>query len=335
MRDLLRRDRRSGSRPGRRRRSPRRRCRRAARSARRGTPPPGRSGARATSADSSRTKSTRSSARTAMPAGASRGRAGRLARRTDGPDALAVVPAARGLEDDREAADRLGERDDVRGVGDDRACAGSGTPSSSSRRRITALSCAWTRAPGPGRAAMPSAASASRRPVGTCSWSNVTTAQPSAHAAASRVGVVADLGVGDDLGRRPVGGLGEQPQRDTQGDRRLLHHPGELAGADDTDHGVSTAQTLATERTCRGGAPVGIDTVGLAAYACLTTVSPSRTPTCPSTDPGVDRARPTARPRPRGGEVRRDRRDRLDRRRRPVQPAALRRRSRACWSTSR
>ena len=51
------------------------------------------------------------------------------------------------------------------------------------------------------------------------------------------VGVVADQVVGDDLGRRDSLRLGEQPQRQPEGDRRLRHHPGELATADDGEGG--------------------------------------------------------------------------------------------------
>ena len=129
------------------------------------------------------------------------------------------------------------ERRDLSGSVATTACRGAGTPSSSSRARITALSWACTRAAGPGRVATPSAASASRCPVGTCSWSNVTTAHGLAQCrSVVEVGVVADLDVGDDLGRRSVGGLGEQPQRHAEPDRRLLHHPGQLTRAHDSDH---------------------------------------------------------------------------------------------------
>ena len=60
--------------------------------------------------------------------------------------------------------------------------AGQGTPRSVSRRRITALSWAWTSASGPGRTATPAASSSRRIAVGTCSWSNVTASQPRAKA---------------------------------------------------------------------------------------------------------------------------------------------------------
>ena len=59
------------------------------------------------------------------------------------------------------------------------ALRGHGTSSSASRRRITALSWACTSASGPGRTATPSASSACRWSVGTCSWSKVTTPAPS------------------------------------------------------------------------------------------------------------------------------------------------------------
>ena len=45
--------------------------------------------------------------------------------------------------------------------------------------------------------------------------------------------MVADDVVGDDLGRRHVGALGEQPDAQAQRDRGRLHHAGELSTADD------------------------------------------------------------------------------------------------------
>ena len=52
------------------------------------------------------------------------------------------------------------------------------------------------------------------------------------------VGVVADPVVGDDLGGRDVGALGEQPDADAEADGGLLHHAGELAAADDGQIGL-------------------------------------------------------------------------------------------------
>ena len=51
------------------------------------------------------------------------------------------------------------------------------------------------------------------------------------------VAVVADHVVGDHLRGGDALGLGEQPQRQGQGDGRLRHHPGELAAADHGQHG--------------------------------------------------------------------------------------------------
>ena len=47
--------------------------------------------------------------------------------------------------------------------------------------------------------------------------------------------VVTDGDVRDDLGGRVVGGLGEQPEPDAEGDAGLVRHPRELAAADHPD----------------------------------------------------------------------------------------------------
>ena len=182
---------------------------------RRGTPRPGRSGLRATSAESSRRKSTRSSASSGTPVRAGGSNALRaVVGRRDEPDPLAVVPAARGLEDAR--AGRTPRRPRRRRRRP--RCAGTGAPSSASRARITALSWAWTSASGPGpdgdARPLPSACRCS---VGTCSWSKVTTCAPAGDLPQRlEVAVVADQRVGDDLRRRDALGLGQQPQRDAQ-----------------------------------------------------------------------------------------------------------------------
>ncbi len=156
----------------------------------------------------------------------------------DDPDALAVVAAAGGLEHDREAADGRGEGDRLRGVGDHRGAGGSARRG---RRAGPASRPCPGRArgrPGPGRQACPSAVSVCRCSVGTCSWSKVTTEQPSAtRAQRLEVAVVADQRVAHHLGGGDVGALGEQPERDAEGDGGLGHHPGELAAADDREHG--------------------------------------------------------------------------------------------------
>ncbi len=51
------------------------------------------------------------------------------------------------------------------------------------------------------------------------------------------VAVVADEMVGDDLRGGDAFGLGEQPQRQTERDRRLRHHPGQLTAADHGEGG--------------------------------------------------------------------------------------------------
>ena len=72
--------------------------------------------------------------------------------------------------------------------------------------------------------------------MGTCSWSKVTTWQPCDEALErGEVGVVADDVVGDHLGGRDTGRLGEESERDAQGRGRLGHHPCQLAAADDGD----------------------------------------------------------------------------------------------------
>ena len=143
--------------------------------ARPGTPRPARSASAPTSAASSRRKSTSSSASSRTPAlaAAASGSAHVGGRRTT-QTPLPSYPPRVVFSDAREAEGLdLGDRRRRR------RCAGTGTPSSSSRARITALSCACTSASGPGRTATPSPARACRCSVGTCSWSKVTTAQPS------------------------------------------------------------------------------------------------------------------------------------------------------------
>ena len=126
-------------------------------------------GERATSADSSRRKSTRSSARM-LGAGLEGGRA--VVGSVDEPDPLAVVPAAGGLQDAREAEAPRRRRRRRRA-----RCAGRARPAPPAGRASP---------PCPGRAPArrdqaalrASASSACRCSVGTCSWSKVTTSQP-------------------------------------------------------------------------------------------------------------------------------------------------------------
>ena len=217
-------------------RSPRGRCRRAGRTRRPGRRRPGRDGDRATSADSSRRKSTCSSASIRTPVRRrGRERGGARAGVADDPDALAVVAAARGLEHAREAA----------------------TDSATASTSLDAPRCRGQRDAELGRAVARitrlvlrvherlGSGSARRRPrpraragaaVGTCSWSKVTTAQPSAtEPQGVEVAVVAHRRVADHLGRGDARGLGEQPQREAERDGRLGHHPCQLATTDDGD----------------------------------------------------------------------------------------------------
>ena len=162
---------------------------------------------------------------------------------------LPSYPPRRGLEDAREA-----ERGRPRRARRRPRCAGTGRRARPAPSRITPLSWACTSASGPGRTAMPSASSACRWSVGTCSWSKVTTAQPVGdRAQRGEVGVVADRRGRGSPGRRETPGrLGEQPQRDAQRGGRLGHHPGQLAAADDGDDGASGRASITRDSV--GGA---------------------------------------------------------------------------------
>ena len=75
-------------------------------------------------------------------------------------------------------------------------------------------------------------------PVGTCSWSKVTTSQCWAKSrTAPDVGVVPDRRRGDDERGRGDVGLGEDAEGEAQLGGRTGTHPGELAAADDADDG--------------------------------------------------------------------------------------------------
>ena len=60
--------------------------------------------------------------------------------------------------------------------------------------------------------------------------------------------MVADHDVVDDLRRRGSGGLAEEPDADAEADGGLVHHPGQLAAADDADHRIHGASLLAVRR---------------------------------------------------------------------------------------
>ena len=69
------------------------------------------------------------------------------------------------------------------------------------------------------------------------------------------VGVVPDRGAGHDERRGGALALGEDRELDAELDRRALHHPGELAAADDADDGESTGGTLGLARRARSRRP--------------------------------------------------------------------------------
>ncbi len=157
-------------------------------------------GDRATTAASSRTSGTRSSTISAVPEASSSAASAtspttqtplpsyppRVAFTTTGQPTSAPNRS-------RSAADSTG------------AQRGTGAPSAVSRSRMTRLSWACTSASGPGSTFTPSAASARRCSVGTCSWSNVTTSQPSAkRRSASRSVCCPCCTIGGDQGRTVV-----------------------------------------------------------------------------------------------------------------------------------
>ena len=165
------------------------------------------------------------------------GRSGRLERRravvraSDEPDALAVVAAARGLQDAREAeVDHVGDRPDDAEPRQRGADAGQRLAHHDLVLGVDQRVRARAAPP------CPSAARACRWSVGTCSWSKVTTWQPSTSVLErGEVGVVAHDVVGDHLGRGDAGRLGQEAQRDPQRGGRLGHHPGQLSASDDGD----------------------------------------------------------------------------------------------------
>ena len=184
-------------------------------------------GERATRAESSRRKSTRSSARM-LGAGLEGG--GTVLGSVDEPDALAVVPAARGLQDARASP----KRDSTSATEETSALRGQGTPSSARRGPHHALVLGVHQRVGPG-------------PHGQVRLERVQVVGGHVlvvegdHLAAGgdlaqrgQVGVVAHHVVGDHLGCAHPGRLGEQPQRDAQRRGGFGHHPGQLAA---TDHG--------------------------------------------------------------------------------------------------
>ena len=128
---------------------------------------------------------------------------------------------------------------------------GTGAPRDSSRRRITNLSWACTRASGGGATFTPAATSSSSSSVGTCSWSNVSTVAPSA-ALAQRVevGVGTEHHVGSHLRGGIVGPAGEHAERLAERDTRLMRHPGQLASADHRDDGAAEVLVTASMVSC-------------------------------------------------------------------------------------
>ena len=227
-------------------RPPRGRCRRAGSRRRPGTPRPGRSasGRPARTARAGSRPAPRPGAGRRSPRPRANGSAQSSASRHE-PDALAVVPAPRRLEHAREA-----ERLDVGQRGRRARCAGTGRRA---RRAAPASRPCPGRAPAPPgragqRARRPRARAGARS--GTCSWSKVTTAQPSVDLTQRvEVAVVADQLVGDHLRGRDALGLGEQPQREPERDRGLRHHPGQLAAADHGEGGGGRGHAVDASRT--------------------------------------------------------------------------------------
>ena len=206
-------------------------------------------GERATSAASSRTIATCSSASSGGAGGEYVGRA--VGRVVDDPDALAVVAAAGRLEHDR-PADLGRERGEVGRRARPAPSAGTACPARPAAARIAALSCAKRSAAEPGRTATPSAASAAMCSFGTCSWSKVTTSQPTREGAqVVQRAVVADHDVRRDERGAVVGRVGEDAQRLAEGDRGLVGHPRELAGAHHADDGQPGARVHDPEPNAR------------------------------------------------------------------------------------
>ena len=195
--------------------------RRAGSTRRPGTPRPGRSATAPTSAASSRRKSTSSSASSPTPVAAAAANASSQSsaeptNHTPLPSyPPRVVLSTHGKPERRDVGSAASATS---------ACRGQGTPS--------AVEPLPHHAPCPGRAPAPRARAGRRRRrpraragarSGTCSWSKVTTAQPSVTVAQRRRGRGSRRPAwsGIDLGRRDVRRLGEQPQRQPERDRRL------------------------------------------------------------------------------------------------------------------
>ena len=113
---------------------------------------------------------------------------------------------------------------------------GHGAPSAVSRSRMIALSWACTSAAGPGpdhHAGRLQIAQQTGRHVLVVEGDHVAAGGEGAYGLG--VGVVPHRDVVHDRGRRDVRALGQQPDVDAQPDRRRVHHPGQLAAADDAD----------------------------------------------------------------------------------------------------
>ena len=140
-------------------------------------------GERATSAASSRTIGTSSSASSTVPAAAaaaitSAADAGLVTTHTplpSYPPRMALRISGQPVRVAKSASAWAGSA-----ATDRSSQRGTGTPSSPSRVRMTALSCACRSAPGPGYTVTPSATNASTCSAGTCSWSKVITSHPAA-----------------------------------------------------------------------------------------------------------------------------------------------------------
>ncbi|GGX36019.1 hypothetical protein GCM10010353_58850 [Streptomyces chryseus] len=153
------------------------------------------------------------------------------------PDALAVVAAAHGLEDHREAAGLGGEGRRVRRVAHD-AVARARRSDLRELRSHDALVLGVHQCVGPradGDAVRFQGPQVLGRDVLVIEGDHVAAAREGAQRV--QIAVVADDDVADDLGRRVLGGVTEELESDAEGDARLVGHTGELTATDHADYG--------------------------------------------------------------------------------------------------
>lgn len=154
----------------------------------------------------------------------------------DHPHALAVVPAAHGLEDDGEAPDLLGERGGVGRVAHD-AVAGAG------RADLLELGAHHPLVLGVHQGIGAGAHGDAVRLQGPQMLGRDVLVIEGDHVAAAREGpqrvqvaIVADDDLAHHLGRRVLGSVTEQLEFQAEGDTRLVGHAGELTAADHADY---------------------------------------------------------------------------------------------------